>query len=149
MKGLTDSISVSVVHPVMPAESWTFSEDYPGTTGDRIHDFRMLAELYQRADPTFDGLVTVPVLDDIQRDTIVNNESSEIIRMLNHAFDALDALEARLAQQRDLVGATLTGADWRLFFTLVRCDAVYYSHFKCNRQRLTDHPNPRAYTREL
>lgn len=203
LKGLTDSISVSVVHPIMPAESWTFGEDYPGTTGDRIHGLRMLAELYRRADPTFDGLVTVPVLYDIQRDTIVNNESSEIIRMLNQAFDAwgnadldvypeplraeidainaqvydgvnngvyragfattqaaydiafdslfdaLDALEARLAGQRYLVGARLTEADWRLFCTLVRFDAVYYSHFKCNRQRLTDYPHLWAYTREL
>jgi glutathionyl-hydroquinone reductase len=202
LKGLQACIQVSVVHPIMPAESWTFG-DYPGATGDRVHGFRTLADLYRMTDPAFDGLVTVPVLYDTKRRTIVNNESSEIIRMLNQAFDAwgkadldlypeplradidaintqvyeqvnngvyragfattqsaydaafdalfaaLDALETRLAKQRYLVGSRLTEADWRLFPTLVRFDAVYYSHFKCNRQRLMDYPNLWAYTREL
>jgi glutathionyl-hydroquinone reductase len=140
--------------------------------------------------------VTVPVLYDTRRQVIVNNESSEIIRMLNGAFDAwgrrgldlypeplrpeidavnalvyehvnngvyragfatsqdayeaaydrlfetLDELERRLGRQRYLVGDRITEADWRLFTTLVRFDAVYYGHFKCNRRRLDRLPEP-------
>jgi len=203
LKGLEDGIRVSVVHPVMPPESWTFRDDYPGATGDRVEGFKTLGELYRQVEPGFSGLVTVPVLYDTRRRTIVNNESSEIIRMLNRAFDAwgrgdldlypeplraeidainaevyekvnngvyragfattqaayeaafdalfemLDALEARLARQRYLTGIRPTEADWRLFTTLVRFDAVYYGHFKCNRRRLIDYPSLWAYTREL
>ena len=86
LKGLKDVISVSVVHPLMPAESWVF-EDYPGSTEDHINHSHYLHEIYLKADPHFSGLVTVPVLWDKQRQTIVNNESSEIIRMLNSAFN--------------------------------------------------------------
>jgi len=86
LKGLEDVISVSVVHPLMPAESWVFG-DYPGATEDHINHANYLYENYLKADPVFDGLVTVPVLWDKKRQTIVNNESSEIIRMLNAAFD--------------------------------------------------------------
>ncbi len=86
LKGLEDVISVSVVHPLMPAESWVFG-DYPGATEDHINHADYLYENYLKADPDFDGLVTVPVLWDKKRQTIVNNESSEIIRMLNTAFD--------------------------------------------------------------
>jgi putative glutathione S-transferase len=147
--------------------------------------------------------VTVPVLWDKNRRTIVNNESSEIIRMLNSAFDAftdvhtdyypaelraeidrindivypdvnngvyragfattqaayeeaartlfatLDQLEERLSRQRYLVDRRITEADWRLFTTLVRFDAVYYSHFKCNVRRIADYPNLWNYLREL
>jgi glutathionyl-hydroquinone reductase len=203
LKGLEDVISVSVVHPLMPAESWRFAE-YPGATIDHVNHADFLYENYQKADPQFTGLVTVPVLWDKQRGTIVNNESSEIIRMFNSAFDeyakhkdldfypetlrdeidavnqsiydnvnngvyragfattqaayeqayeqlftALDALEAKLARQRYLLGGRLTEADWRLFTTLVRFDAVYYSHFKTNKKRLVDYPNLWAYTRDL
>jgi len=202
LKGLEQVITVSVVHPLMPAESWVFG-DYPGATPDQVHGFRKLHQLYDQCEPGFDGLVTVPVLYDKQRRTIVNNESSEIIRMLNHAFDrwgdgdvdfypetlrgeidavngvvydqvnngvyragfattqaayeeaydslftALDELEKRLSTRRYLVGERITEADWRLFTTLVRFDAVYYGHFKCNRRRLIDYPNLWAYTREL
>lgn len=202
LKGLESTIPVSVVHPLMPAESWVFG-DYPGATPDRIHGFRALHQLYAQAAPGFSGLVTVPVLYDTRRQMIVNNESSEIIRMLNGAFDAwgrrgldlypeplrpqidainaivyenvnngvyragfatsqsayeaaydrlfetLDDLERRLTRQRYLVGDRLTEADWRLFTTLVRFDAVYYGHFKCNRRRLIDYPSLWAYTREL
>jgi glutathionyl-hydroquinone reductase len=87
LKKLEDVISVSVVHPIMPQESWVFGE-YPGATEDHLHQSEYMYELYRRADPGFDGLVTVPVLWDKQRETIVNNESSEIVRMLNSAFDA-------------------------------------------------------------
>ncbi|WP_058555794.1 glutathione S-transferase family protein [Thiohalocapsa sp. ML1] len=202
LKGLEDLISVSVVHPVMPPESWVFG-DYPGATPDPVHGYEKLHQLYAHAAPGFDGVVTVPVLYDKARDTIVNNESSEIIRMLNSAFDAfgradldlypealrtdidavndlvydninngvyragfatsqsayeaafdalfatLDELEARLATQRYLVGGRITEADWRLFTTLVRFDAVYHGHFKCNLRRIVDYPSLWAYTREL
>jgi len=202
LKGLEDLISVSVVHPLMPKESWVFGE-YPGATPDHINGLSYLYELYEKADPNHNSTVTVPVLWDIQQQTIVNNESSEIIRMLNSAFDklvdsttdfypqalrkeidainspiydtvnngvyragfattqtayesafdklfaTLDELEAKLASQRYLVGSQITEADWRLFTTLVRFDAVYYGHFKCNKKQLMDYPNLWAYTREL
>ena len=202
LKGLEDVISVSVVHPLMPEESWVFAE-YPGATKDHVNQAHFLYENYRLADPQFNGLVTVPVLWDKKKRTIVNNESSEIIRMLNSAFDdyaksdidyypgslrqdidtinimvyhdvnngvyrcgfattqdaynlafdrlfdALEELEARLALRRYLVGNQITEADWRLFTTLVRFDAVYYSHFKTNKKRLIDYPNLWSYTREL
>ncbi|TDJ22630.1 MAG: glutathione S-transferase family protein [Gammaproteobacteria bacterium] len=87
LKALQAVISVSVVHPLMPEESWVFAE-YPGATEDQLYQSNFLYEIYRKADPDFKGLVTVPVLWDKQRETIVNNESSEIIRMLNSAFDA-------------------------------------------------------------
>jgi len=202
LKGLEDVISVSVVHPLMPAESWVFGE-YPEATEDHVNHAHYLYENYLTADPDFDGLVTVPVLWDKKRETIVNNESSEIIRMLNSAFDdysdsavdyypetlreeidaindivykninngvyragfattqtayekaydrlfiTMDMLEEMLSKQRYLVGSQITEADWRLFTTLVRFDAVYYNHFKTNKKRLMDYPNLWAYTREL
>jgi len=202
LKGLEDVISVSVVHPLMPSESWVFG-DYPGATEDHINHAHYLYENYVKADPQFDGLVTVPMLWDKKRETIVNNESSEIIRMFNSAFDdycdsgldfypeslreqideineivyhnvnngvyragfatkqrayekafdalfeTLDQLESLLSGRRYLTGKQITEADWRLFTTLVRFDAVYYNHFKTNRKRLVDYPNLWAYTREL
>jgi len=202
LKGLEDVISVSVVHPLMPAESWLFGE-YPGATEDHVNKANYLYENYIKADPGFNGLVTVPVLWDKKQQTIVNNESSEIIRMLNSAFDAfgnadvnfypealqeeideindpvynninngvyragfaqtqeaydrafdrlfntMDELEEKLSRQRYLVGNQITEADWRLFTTLVRFDAVYYNHFKTNKKRLVEYPNLWAYTREL
>ena len=202
LKGLQAVISVSVVHPLMPEESWVFG-DYPEATEDPLYQAKFMYEIYRKADPNFNGLVTVPVLWDKQRETIVNNESSDIIRMLNSAFDAygnadvdfypqalreeidainepiynninngvyragfarnqqaynlaytqlfdtMDGLETRLADQRYLVGDRITEADWRLFTTLVRFDAVYYGHFKTNRKRLVDYPNLWVYTRDL
>ena len=202
LKGLQEVISVSVVHPLMPSQSWVFGE-YPGATEDHINHAHYLYENYLKADPDFDGLVTVPVLWDKKLDTIVNNESSEIIRMFNSAFDdyaksdmdlypetlredidaineivyhninngvyragfattqsayeeaydqlfyTMDELEALLSRQRYLVGDQITEADWRLFTTLVRFDAVYYNHFKTNKKRLMDYSNLWDYTREL
>lgn len=202
LKGLQDVISVSVVHPLMPAQSWVFDE-YPDATPDHVNNANYLYENYLKADPDFNGLVTVPVLWDKRRQTIVNNESSEIIRMLNSVFDeygntgvdfypeplreeidainmvvyenvnngvyragfatsqeaydkafdrlfnAMDELEDRLSGQRYLVGEQITEADWRLFTTLVRFDAVYYNHFKTNKMRLMDYPNLWSYTCDL
>ncbi len=194
LKQLEDVISVSVVHPLMGEHGWEFAP-YRGATPDTVNGCRYLHEVYTRAEPTYSGRVTVPVLWDRERQTIVNNESAQIIRMLNSAFDAftpsradyypaplregidalnetiyatvnngvyrcgfassqaaydrafealfatLDTLDATLARTRYLTGETLTEADWRLFTTLVRFDAVYYVHFKCNRRRIADYPH--------
>lgn len=90
LKGLEEMISVSVVNWLMMENGWTF-EDAPGVIPDPIHNARYLYQVYTAADPTYTGKVTVPVLWDKERDTIVNNESSEIIRMFNHAFDEIGA----------------------------------------------------------
>ncbi len=202
LKGLQDVISVSVVHPLMPEESWVFGT-YPGATEDHLHGSEYMYEIYRKADSNFKGVVTVPVLWDKKHQTIVNNESSEIIRMFNSAFDdfgdadidfypldlqqeidainqtvydsvnngvyrvgfaktqqvydhayerlfnTMDTLEERLSKHRYLVGSQITEADWRLFTTLVRFDAVYHNHFKTNKKRLMDYANLWAYTREL
>jgi putative glutathione S-transferase len=202
LKGLESAISVSVVHWLMGEQGWTF-EDGPGVIPDPVGGARYLHEVYVRSDPTYTGRVTVPVLWDKQHNVIVSNESSEIIRMLNSAFDAvravpgdfypaelrdvidpfnariyatvnngvykagfattqaayeeavrplfatLDMLENHLATHRYLCGDRLTEADWRLFTTLVRFDAVYVGHFKCNLRRIVDHPNLWDFTREL
>lgn len=89
LKGLTDMIDVSVVHPDMLGEGWTFDTDFDGATGDRLFDLPYARSLYLRAAPKFTGRVTVPILWDKERDTIVSNESSEIIRMFNSAFDGI------------------------------------------------------------
>ncbi|HLI11318.1 MAG TPA: glutathione S-transferase family protein [Alphaproteobacteria bacterium] len=202
LKGLEGVISLSIVDPHMGAEGWAFS-DGPGCIPDTVNGKRVLHEIYTLADPRYTGRVTVPVLWDKTSRTIVNNESAEIIRMLNSAFDAwgraeldfyppalrgeidavndfvygainngvykagfattqaayeeafdalfaaLDRLEMRLARQRYLAGSRLTEADWRLFTTLVRFDAVYFGHFKCNLRRIEDYPNLSNYLREL
>ncbi len=198
LNGLTDAIGVSVVNWLMLGDGWTFVEG-EGVVPDPIHKARCLHEVYTAADRGFTGKVTVPVLWDKARGTIVNNESSEIIRMLDSAwggggrhypaalrpeidalnariydtlnngvyragfattqaayedavnplFDTLDWLEARLATRRYLCGDTITEADWRLFPTLIRFDAVYAGHFKCDRRRIRDYPALSGYLREL
>lgn len=87
LKGLETYIGVSVVHPDMRGDGWTFDEDYDGATGDRLHGLPFLRDIYLRADPKASGRVTVPVLWDKVEKTIVSNESAEIIRMFNSAFD--------------------------------------------------------------
>ncbi len=89
LKGLEDLIDVSVVHPDMLTDGWTFADDYPGATGDRLYGLPFARDIYLKADPKISGRVTVPILWDRERETIVSNESSEIIRMFNSAFDEL------------------------------------------------------------
>lgn len=202
LKALDNVISLSVVSPDMLKDGWTFNTE-EGSTGDGVNGTSRLSEVYLLANPRYSGRVSVPVLWDKQRKTIVNNESSEIIRMLNSAFDAftnvrtdycpqglrgeidrineltytainngvyragfaasqaayelafrnlfdaLDEIEQILSRQRYLAGAAITEADWRLFPTLVRFDAVYYSHFKCNWRHIYEYPNLSNYTRDL
>lgn len=202
LKGLTDSISVSVVHPDMLSEGWTF--DRCGLScGDDLFNSDFLYQIYTRANPSFTGRVTVPVLWDKSKNTIVNNESADIIRIFNSAFNeltgntddyypehlrseidelnaviyesvnngvyragfattqcayeeafhalfkALDDLDSRLAKNRYLTGPRITEADWRLFTTLIRFDAVYVNHFKCNKKRIAEYRNLSGYLREL
>jgi len=199
LKKLESVISLSVVAPVMSREGWVFDAEWP----DHLHGFHHMHQVYTRARPDYSGRVTVPVLWDKEGNTIVNNESSEIIRMFNsefaeftddrtdyyperlrseidavnalvyecvnngvyrcgfattqsayeRAFDrlftALDDLETRLSRQRYLAGDAITEADWRLFTTLIRFDAVYVGHFKCNLRRIDDYHNLSNYLREL
>jgi putative glutathione S-transferase len=202
LKKLESIISMSILEPVMGEQGWGFGTG-PGTIADTINGKQRLGEVYLLADPRYTGRVSVPVLWDIKRRTIVSNESPEIIRMLNSAFAsltedradyypadlrgeidrinarvyrdvnigvyragfataqdayeeacrevfaALDWIEELLSRQRYLVGARMTEADWRLFTTLVRFDAVYYSHFKCNVRRIADYHNLANYLRDL
>mgnify|MGYP006283472279 FL=1 len=203
LKGLRDVVGVSVVHPHMLEDGWSFATDFPGATGDAIHRSAFLRDLYVRAKRDYTGRVTVPVLWDTQSETIVSNESADILRMLDAAFDAhtdvdvtyspaalrreidavnahvyadvnngvyrtgfatrqevyrrafdrlfaaLDMLEERLTDRRYLLGDVVTEADWRLFTTLVRFDAVYHGHFKCNLRRIDDYPALSGYLRDL
>ncbi len=202
LKGLESMISLSVVNPYMGENGWTFAAD-DGVIADPVYDAHFLHQIYTAAEPEFTGRVTVPVLWDKQQNRIVNNESAEIIRMFNSAFDqlgarnadfypqalraeiddinayvydrinngvykagfattqaayeeavmplfeALDNIDQRLSQQRYLLGDELTEADWRLFTTLLRFDAVYFGHFKCNLKRIADYPKLSGYLREL
>lgn len=197
LKGLEDVLPMTVVDPVRDERGWRFLEDAP----DPVRGFRFLSEAYELTEPGFDDRVTVPVLFDTVEGRIVNNESADIIRMLNawetdptapdlvpdelrdeidainqrvydnvnngvyrtgfattqeayeEAFDALfatlDWLDERLGARRYLLGDEITEADWRLFVTLVRFDAVYVGHFKCNLRRIADYPNLSGYLRDL
>ncbi len=89
LKGLEQAIDVSVVHPDMLSDGWTFETDAHGATGDRLFGLPFARDIYLRARPDMTGRVTVPILWDKARGTIVSNESSEIIRMFNSAFDGL------------------------------------------------------------
>ncbi|GHD48618.1 putative glutathione S-transferase [Marinobacter persicus] len=204
LKGLEPHIGVSVVHPDMVENGWEFRPQ-DDRHRDHLYNSEFMHQIYTRAAPDYSGRVTVPVLWDKQQETIVSNESADIIRMFNSAFneldgvnadldfypeavraeieainervyhtvnngvykagfataqdkyeqaynelfDSLDWLEEVLAERRYLTGSRLTEADWRLFTTLIRFDAVYYSHFKCNRQQIRDYPNLSGYLREL
>ena len=202
LKELEQMISVSVVHWYMAEDGWTFAAG-DGVLPDTVNDAQLMHEVYTKAMSDYSGRVTVPVLWDKQTKTIVSNESSEIIRMFNSAFDgigakagdyyppdmrsetdslneriyatvnngvyqcgfattqaayqeavtplfdSLDWLEDRLRSKRYLTGDQITEADWRLFTTLIRFDAVYVGHFKCNIRRIADYPNLSEYLRDL
>ncbi|WP_265107991.1 glutathione S-transferase family protein [Halosolutus halophilus] len=96
LKGLEDAVSVSVVDPYRDQDGWQFTPEKEGCTRDHVHDADFLRELYVRADPDVTCRVTVPVLWDEERDTIVNNESREIMRMLDTAFDGIGENEVDL-----------------------------------------------------
>ena len=200
LKGLEDVIGISHLDPFRDERGWAFSG---GRYTDQVNGWSFLSEAYAASDPDFSGRITVPVLWDARAGVVVNNESSDLVRMFNDGFGALagsavdlypaalreqiDAvnsfvyanvnngvyragfavtqeaydeayeqlfaalgeLEERLGGSRYLVGATPTEADWRLFPTLVRFDAVYYAHFKCNRRRLAEYPHVWGYARDL
>ena len=200
LKELQDYIDVTVVNPLMLDNGWEFDQ---APHAEPLYGFDYVYQLYLKANTRYEGRVTVPVLWDKKTETIVSNESAEIIRMFNAAFNQLtgntddyypeplreqiDAINERvynsinngvykagfsttqeayekaynelfeslewvegiLTKQRYLTGNQITEADWRLFTTLVRFDAVYYSHFKCNKQRIADYPALSGYLREL
>lgn len=91
LKGLHKMIDVSVVNPLMLSEGWPLDTDFPGATGDALYGFKRMYEVYLKADPNYSGRVTVPVLWDRERETIASNESADIIRMFNRAFDEVGA----------------------------------------------------------
>ena len=125
IKGLEPHVGISVVHPDMLSDGWTFDTGFDGATGDRLHGARFAREVYLRAEPAMTGRVTVPILWDTQRDTIVSNESSEIIRMFNSAFDGITgdrqdfypaALRPEIDAVNDRVYATLNNGVYRAGF---------------------------------
>mgnify|MGYP005843480975 CR=1 FL=1 len=125
LKGLEDHIDVSVVHPDMMQDGWSLSPDYPGSTGDTLYGLPFLRDIYTRTDPTMTGRVTVPVLWDKERETIVSNESSEIIRMFNAAFDGItgnhddywpEDLRADIEPVNDRIYNTLNNGVYRCGF---------------------------------
>ena len=204
LKGLEGAIGLSAVGSFMGDDGWAFYDE-PGVIPDTVNSARYLREIYTIADPDYTGRVTTPVLWDKKTETIVNNESRDIIRMFDHEFDAVpgakaevnfcpedlrkevdrtldelyepvnngvyktgfaatqeayeeaftelfDALEyweGMLDERRYLCGDRVTEADWAFFATLVRFDAVYYGHFKCNLRRVVDYPNLWGYVRDL
>jgi len=202
LKGLKRMISLSIVDWYMGEHGWTFQSD-DETIKDEINHTRFLHQIYTKAQPNYSGRVTVPVLWDKYKETIVSNESSEIIRMMNSSFDhlgalegnyypaenrkeidsindriyttvnngvykagfattqeayenavtplfdTLDWLEKKLSRTTYLTGSTIVESDWRLFTTLIRFDAVYVGHFKCNIRRIADYPNLSRYLNDL
>ncbi len=96
LKGLQEQISFDVVHPLMLEQGWTFDSDFPAATGDRVNQHQFMHQIYTQCEPSYTGRVTVPVLWDKQNQTIVSNESSEIIRMLNTAFNEIGATDLDL-----------------------------------------------------
>ena len=195
LKGLEDVLPMTIVDPVRDERGWRFDPERP----DPVNNSTFLSEAYEATQPGYDARVSVPVLFDTQANRIVNNESADIIRMLNGwsdegpdlvpedlrgaideinervyrdvnngvyqagfattqqayeeaydaLFDTLDWLDELLATRRYLLGDQITEADWRLFVTLVRFDAVYALHFKCNKQRIEDYAHLAPYVRDL
>ncbi len=201
LKNLESVIGLSIVEPEMLEHGWTFAEN--GNYVDHLHGYKFMHQIYTRACNDFTGQITVPVLWDKHKNTIVNNESSEIIRIFNTAFNAFtdvetdyypehlrakidainkpiydninngvyrcgfaksqaayerafkclfnefDNVENIVSSQPFLTGDQLTEADWRLFTTLIRFDAVYVGHFKCNLRRIVDYPSISSYLSRL
>jgi len=202
LKGLQDMVSLSVTHWLMAERGWTFDPG-PGVVPDSVNGARTLYEVYLADNPKASGRATTPLLWDKKQRRIVSNESADIVRMFNTAFDEVgakpgdyypeplradidalndriydtvnngvykagfastqdayeeaargvfatfDELEKRLEERRYLFGDRIVETDWRLFTTLVRFDAVYHGHFKCNLRRLIDYSNLHAYARDL
>tara|TARA_B100000686_G_scaffold160727_1_gene168377 strand:- start:712 stop:1689 length:978 start_codon:yes stop_codon:yes gene_type:complete len=202
LKGLEKLITISSVNSFMGDQGWTFKPGN-GVIPDNVNHKSRLHEIYTKTSENYTGRVTVPMLWDKHKDTIVSNESSEIIRMFNSAFDDLGAavgdfypadkrqeidaineliynnvnngvyksgfattqaaydeastnlfdmlekIEQVLSGSRYLIGDQITEADWRLFTTLVRFDAVYVGHFKCNKKRIIDFPELSNYVLDL
>jgi putative glutathione S-transferase len=125
LKGLDKAISLSIVDPLMGRDGWVFS-DRPGCIRDSVNGAECLHQIYTRARPDFSGRVTVPVLWDKKTAAIVNNESSEIIRMLNREFDALaekslpdlypEALRPEIDRWNDLIYRTVNNGVYRAGF---------------------------------
>lgn len=109
LKGLEPVISVSVVHPVMLSHGWELDGSFPGATGDPILGAAYLHEVYTAAEPRANGRVTVPALWDCREHTLVNNESRDLLRMLDHCFEAVAGTDSDLAPPGDLetVDATI------------------------------------------
>lgn len=130
IKDLTDHISVSAVHPYMLSDGWTFETDGNGATGDTLFDLPFLRDIYLKADPDISGRVTVPILWDTHQNTIVSNESSEIIRMFNSAFDAItgNTDDYWPADQRD----TIAPINDRIYDTIN--NGVYKSGFATSQE---------------
>lgn len=202
LKSLQDHIPLMVVHPVMGPSGWSFNLA-DGVIPDTVNHCLYLKDLYVMADPDYTGRVTVPILWDTVHKTIVSNESADIIRMFNSAFNhitgnsddfypaekrslidkvndfvyhhinngvyktgfattqiayeknvdqlfkALDEIESLLENTPFLTGQSVTEADWRLFTTLVRFDAVYYGHFKCNIKHIWDYKHIDIFMKRL
>lgn len=198
LKGLTPLIGLTVVHPDMLEHGWEFKDE-----PEPLYGYTFAHQLYTHAKADYTGRVSVPILWDKEKQTIVSNESAEIIRMFNTSFNhltgntidyypstlhreidelnafiyqhinngvyqcgfattqpaydeavqglfhALDKLEQRLSQKLYLVGEHITEADWRLFTTLIRFDAVYFGHFKCNTRQIANYPHLSRYLADL
>jgi len=202
LKELDAVVSVSFVNPIRDDKGWCF-ESENNQYIDPLNGFSYLLEAYNIMDSKYDMRVTVPVLWDKQTKQIVNNESSDIIIMLNskfnqytdsklnlypeelkieidelnqyiysninngvykcgfaanqevyegevaNLFNALDKIELRLTGRTYLVGDRLSLADIRLFVTLIRFDAVYFNHFKTNRQHIYEYINLWSFVKLL
>jgi glutathionyl-hydroquinone reductase len=202
LKRLENVIGMTVVDPIRDERGWAFRNG-PGCSEDPINGFHFLSEAYLATDPAYEGRVTVPVLWDKQKRTIVSNSDDDLMRILNSEFnaftestldlyppahrseidqlneliyetvnngvyragfattqkayesavfslfDTLNRLEARLQDQRYLFGNALMETDLRLFVTLIRFDAVYHGHFKCNIRQLASYPNLFSFLRDL